>query len=37
MIKRERTLGYHAVESELDDKRDFKGCILILRGYGEGN
>ena len=36
-LKKERTLGYHANEEELDDKRDFNGCVLILHKYGEGN
>ena len=35
MIKKERTLGYHAVESELDDKRDFKNCKTVLHHYKE--
>jgi hypothetical protein len=35
-MKGQRTLGYHANEEELDDKRNFKGCLIVLGlTYGE--
>lgn len=32
-LSKNKTLGYHAVEDELSDKRNLDGCLLVSKSY----